>query len=1182
MKIQPLSQIINDHAYNDWKSSAVVSDELFFKGNFMLESIMMYREDAISKDLSRIEIQRCKTMLSHLYSIMGDQRAIFSQILESYFDLLHPLKKNWHSDDLFSKRNIASDCIEVLRVLNIKDQSEITLKNLFKTPAESIDLDNLSIFKQFFKKLNFALNEVQVQDIQELPDVLIDKLELLVKVVVQNILKAFESISNLSEKWIFDLHQMIIHLPSMLKISGIISLAQKNNLKCNENEELLSTYGYCSKQIISSLFTFHVELCKLNVVLHAVIKNLFKEGFCRPKDESEADAENDDQTFDGTGMGEGEGEKDVSKEIEDEEQMQGLQGEEKHQSESGPQYQEDAFDMENDFDGDLMDMKLDNEDNSEDDNEKEDGTDMDKEMGDTGENSEQIDEKLWNDEDEEDEDADNPEDGKEKKEGYNENASKAEENELDLVAKPNFEDSNEKEKKEEDSNIPDDPTDDNEELNEQLKDLADQNDENEAFPEKREKDDLHESDAPEDIQEREPEDNGDSDVEVDEENQMSREDNNSEEDVEDPATTDNAEDAENSENNNFDNDEPEPDIPESSNVDGNPAGHDEEAKENDEDTPEKDDDMGVDSSMNQVDGSADIQNQTNNSELGLENAAESELKDQSMSDIQKDMQNDQKSKDSVTAAQSESPEASENILPGSNSVQDSNEQSSSDTSQSSSESAQSFGDAMKTWFSRLEVLDNQQKNQERKSDIIEDDDQEFDGHRPELAEHVGENERADAQVMLPKNSDENEPIAYPKIDEIKEESAEDILENADPDPEKDALEEIRKADSSSNSSEPKTENTANSHDKKNSQLEKDKSKIKHESDSKPDQGPSVSLPSSMPSHSILKETPAVIDTEEMDETIKSHLEFLNSLEEDSRKDFKSFVDEYIGSDEFEKGMQLWKSLEVETADSSHQLCEQLRIILEPTQMSKMQGDFKTGKRLNMRKIIPYIASEFRKDKIWMRRTKPNKRNYQVVVAIDNSRSMLEVGAGRIALSALALLWSALNKLEAGQVSVISFGDEIRLLHDLNSNFDTSKGAYIASQFEFQDNHTQWTQLATTLVSLFEKSKQHSSDSSKFLQLAFVISDARIQEDKSLIQQWVREASVRKQFLVVIIVDNPDPRQTILNLKSVSYDANRSLKITKYLDEFPFPYYVIVRDISSMPFILSDALRQWFEMIRSCE
>lgn len=54
-----------------------------------------------------------------------------------------------------------------------------------------------------------------------------------------------------------------------------------------------------------------------------------------------------------------------------------------------------------------------------------------------------------------------------------------------------------------------------------------------------------------------------------------------------------------------------------------------------------------------------------------------------------------------------------------------------------------------------------------------------------------------------------------------------------------------------------------------------------------------------------------------------------------------------------------------------------------------RGDFRTGKRLNMRKVIPYIASQFRKDKIWLRRTKPSKRNYQICLAVDDSSSMVD-------------------------------------------------------------------------------------------------------------------------------------------------------------------------------------------------
>ena len=47
-----------------------------------------------------------------------------------------------------------------------------------------------------------------------------------------------------------------------------------------------------------------------------------------------------------------------------------------------------------------------------------------------------------------------------------------------------------------------------------------------------------------------------------------------------------------------------------------------------------------------------------------------------------------------------------------------------------------------------------------------------------------------------------------------------------------------------------------------------------------------------------------------------------------------------------------------------------RLILKPTKAAKVQGDLGTGKRLDMRKIIPYIACQCKKDKIWLWRVKP--------------------------------------------------------------------------------------------------------------------------------------------------------------------------------------------------------------------
>uniref|UniRef100_A0A7R9Y4B5 Chaperone DnaJ C-terminal domain-containing protein n=1 Tax=Micromonas pusilla TaxID=38833 RepID=A0A7R9Y4B5_MICPS len=75
----------------------------------------------------------------------------------------------------------------------------------------------------------------------------------------------------------------------------------------------------------------------------------------------------------------------------------------------------------------------------------------------------------------------------------------------------------------------------------------------------------------------------------------------------------------------------------------------------------------------------------------------------------------------------------------------------------------------------------------------------------------------------------------------------------------------------------------------------------------------------------------------------------------------------------------------------------------------------------MRKIIPYIASDFRKDKIWLRRSKPSQRKYQVVLAIDDSRSMAENKCGHLALEAMVLLARAMARLEVGEIGVVGFG-----------------------------------------------------------------------------------------------------------------------------------------------------------------
>lgn len=87
-----------------------------------------------------------------------------------------------------------------------------------------------------------------------------------------------------------------------------------------------------------------------------------------------------------------------------------------------------------------------------------------------------------------------------------------------------------------------------------------------------------------------------------------------------------------------------------------------------------------------------------------------------------------------------------------------------------------------------------------------------------------------------------------------------------------------------------------------------------------------------------------------------------------------------------------------TSCLAQELSEQLRLVLEPSKASRLQGDFRTGRRINMRRVIPYIASQFKKDKIWLRRTRPSKRQYQIIMAVDNSSSMMDSHAKVVSFS----------------------------------------------------------------------------------------------------------------------------------------------------------------------------------------
>ncbi|KAK5174738.1 AAA ATPase midasin [Saxophila tyrrhenica] len=285
--------------------------------------------------------------------------------------------------------------------------------------------------------------------------------------------------------------------------------------------------------------------------------------------------------------------------------------------------------------------------------------------------------------------------------------------------------------------------------------------------------------------------------------------------------------------------------------------------------------------------------------------------------------------------------------------------------------------------------------------------------------------------------------------------------------------------------------------------------------------------------------------------------------------------------------QLWAKHEDNTRNLALMLTEHLRLILHPTQATRMRGDFRTGKRLNIKRIIPYIASSYKRDKIWMRRSVPTKRSYQVMLAIDDSKSMAENSSHELAFETLALIAKSMSMLEVGELSVVGFGDQVNVAHDFSTPFTTDAGSRILQQFTFSQSRTNVQRLLTESIEHFRAARLKAAGSASDLwQLQLIISDG-ICEDHPAIRQLIRQAHEERIMVVFIVVDPAalssnaanGAKQSILDLQTAEFAKDASgemqLKMTKYLDTFPFRYYLIVRDVQDLPGVLAGALRQWF-------
>ncbi|KAG2860071.1 Midasin [Phytophthora cactorum] len=1001
-----------------------------------------------------------------------------------------------------------------------------------------------------------------------------------------------------------------------------------------------------SRQLLVDFLVAHKSVMKLDFVLIRIFRNLFQHGFCRTDEEKngeEGEGNAGKMQFqddvEGTGMGEGEGKKDVSNEIEDEEQLLGLQGDQQEEPEppEDQKPEDTGLEMQNDFEGTMQDVP-DDEKEDQDENE-DDEEELDREMGEFDQDDENVvDEKMWG------EDSDDDEDNIDKEKEKFEEDSKVEGEALEDEVRGKDGDEEDKEdksdKKEEDKQKPqldqsddknaedggddgedgddgDDEKMEEEEVNDDFEDKYE--DHHDVDPTEREEghgedeaEEEHGDELPEDMQLDKDGDDGEDDGDADGDNPDEDMDN-----LDDPE--DEMDDANGDETGGTDEDENAEEENEEEQLDnavqlggGGLEDEPEQAEEKEEEDAEQTE--APESTEEEQAASTVAGTQSKDGQDELE-ADEQEAEDQEMEDANAQEQDQEQSNDDSSSSRAQKQSSSNDQ----DAKQEWKPQSQVDSNPDQERPREKRRDrrepnpyrnaqeAQEHWKKRVEMVDRTEE--EKEADNNSSDKQEKAAEMT-TAEFVDDDDDMEDVEHALAAADENQIMNQPRSEEEEDENVEKKEEDEtnagngatamEVDEEEEKTEQSTK-DKEQDKPKPVKQEPKPDSDAAEDKAEKQEDQKMNEQDAKPEN------PTQSGEHELLDEeaehalpsrqrdldlTNSMQDQDEGDEAEARAVKLLSPDEVAALRDeLDSFIASWSSQSEQERGADLWAKYTALTAGASQRLCEQLRLVLEPMLRAKLEGDFRTGKRINMRKVIPYIASQFRKDKIWLRRTRPSKRQYQVMLAIDDSESMADNHAGRLALEALATLCKGMTQLEVGELSVVKFGQDLELLHAFDTPFTDDAGSRLIGRFGFQQKKTNMVQTLDTILQLLETAKQSSAASSstvEFTQIVFLISDGRFDSDGRVrIRKLIETALERQQLIVLLIVDQgaadsesaPNQQTSILDTQSVTFEKGK-VHMVPYLENYPFPYYVLLPTSAMLPEILSDSLRQWFEMLQA--
>ena len=900
---------------------------------------------------------------------------------------------------------------------------------------------------------------------------------------------------------------------------------------------ILEQFTNMCRQSVTQLLDIHRATGHMSFNLAKIFTQMISQGFCTPQEKSDETSGQDAKAEAGTGLGEGEGAEDISKDIGDDEDLTELAQEANKEEQGEVEDEKDAVDMaDEDMEGEMGSAKADSDD--EDDGDKgddkeEEENDMDEEAGDVDDlDPTAVDEKMWDGKDEEkaekDQQGEKPNGQKTDDDEQLAADDEAKKDESKEESKPDPDQEQEPDLQEEAENE-DEEVKAQDELNKQEQtaqeqDKLDMPEEMDLdFDDKEElssdsDDDLDLEDNPEDQQPPEEEGTMDEDEGDDAGETAAQPQEQQDEDAEEVK------------------EEPEEEAP----VGGDEV--DEEVKpEEDERAPEEDkENLPLPNDNATADDNAAPSEEKG---TGLDQQGEAmDMDDDAQNKAQQDDgdegQGENADKDAATGGKGQMSRGTED---------QSREQQGQDNDDESApkDPFKKLGDALEKWHRQQEDIKQanpeDQGAEQKQQDGADQSGREF--------QHLqNDDAAADDQAMGTADDDEVQPIDDSMAIDEERQDPNSRLMDADED---DKMDEEPDQPDQAEAQQAKEKDTKEQDDQRSGVKTRQGNYNREQT---PDQHEDMQMPE-----------------EDKDETVEETSTQLSTTHISGERQLR----------DFHECMQQWAGFQSKTHSLSLSLTSQLRLILTPSQSTKLSGSFRTGKRLNIKRIIPYIASSYKRDKIWMRRAIPTKRTYQILLCVDDSQSMGESSSGNLAMESLVMVSRSLTMLEAGQVGVVGFGSDVFTAHNLADPFAADSGAKVLQNFNFAQDRTDIALLIRQTIDTFRAARQQQSGNSDLWQLSLILSDGLTPSSAhDSIRRLLREAIEERIMIVFIIMDDTSHKKgdSVLELKEAKFvneGGESRVVIERYLDTFPFQYYLIVHNLEELPSALAGLLRTWF-------